>query len=132
MHPANRPTVRKIVVRRLFNLGNYEHESIELTVRPAGMELEDGSEFEGILENPEETLAEVRAALEACKPVEMPWDAQKGLELEKFPAVEGDPLSPEPEEAERYRQALAEYRAAELRRAESLRRLNKLGEVVVS
>lgn len=132
MHPVNRPTVRKIVVRRLFSLGNYEHESIELTVRPAGMELEDGSESEGIFENPAETLAEVRAALEACKPVEMPWDAENGLELEKFPIVEGDPLSPEPDEAERYLQALADYRSEELRRAEALRRLNKLGEVVVS
>ena len=116
----------------MFNLGNYEHESIEITVRPAGLELEDGSESEGIFENPFETLAEVRSVLEACKPVEMPWDAQKGLELEKFPLVEGDPLAPTPEEAERYRQALAEYKSAMAARGERIRRLNKLGEVVVS
>ena len=94
--------------------------------------MEDGLESEGIFENPFETLAEVRAALEACKPVEIPWEAQKGLELEKFPIVEGDPLAPEPEEAETYRKSLAEYRAAMAARGERIRRLNKLGEVVVS
>ena len=129
MHPANRPTVREIVVRRLFNLGNYEHESIELKVRPAGMELEDGSVSDGIFENPVETLAEIRAAIEACKPVEMPWVAQRGLELEKS---EPDYLSPTPEEDAACLQALADYRSAMAARGERIRRLNKLGEVVVS
>lgn len=63
--------ITEITVKRLFNLGDYEHESIEVKVqRPNG------------IENPVGTLQNVRVALNACKAVEKGYMEETGIGIE--------------------------------------------------
>lgn len=63
--------ITELTVKRLFNLGNYEHESIEVHI---------ARQF-GIL-NPVETIQKTRVALNACKPAEVGWEAEQGIGIE--------------------------------------------------
>jgi len=63
--------ITELTVKRLFNLGNYEHEAVEVKIQ----------RFYGI-ENPAETLQKTRDALNACKGVEKGYMEETGLAIE--------------------------------------------------
>lgn len=118
------PTVSKITVARLFNRGNYEHERIEIEVRPS-----DGAAFP----DPLETLDEVRAAVGACAPVKEPWNLDRARQVAAGQILtwNGEGEEPEcdwvsPENAAQLLEVIQKYEAdvaAQRRAMEALRRM---------
>ena len=76
--------VTEITVKRLFNLGDFEHESIEVKIqKPFSIETENGiTTGHDPIENPVETLQRTREALNACKGVEKGYMEETGLGIE--------------------------------------------------
>lgn len=133
MNPTQ-PVVTKLRVTRLFNLGNYEHEKIEITVEAAGAETGHGPRF---IENPADVLAEVRMILEQCERTEKSCDAENGERIETGELkLQPEGHVPEygdgfigKEEHVRCLEAINEWRRKETERQLYLRRLNDLGRV---
>ncbi len=131
MSPGN-AVVYKLTVARLFNLGNYEHERIEVEVRGRGYELSDGTPVESAIENPSKVLAELRELLEKAKPVDMSYGAEIGEEIERGiiqVRLEGDLEGVEKENADVYAEELAAYRSKVDAQKAAIARLNELGTV---
>ena len=133
MNPGS-AVVCKLTVARLFNLGNYEHERIEVEVRGRGYELRDGTPVESAIENPAEVLTELRELLEKAKPVEMNWDAERGFEIDRGELkIDDSPEAPAGTvgsgEAEVMLEALKAWRVAVSDQKAAIARLNELGTV---
>lgn len=132
MNPGS-AVVYKLTVARLFNLGNYERERIEVEVRGRGYELHDGTPVESAIENPAAVLTELRELLEKAKPVEMNWDAERGFQIDRGELKIDD--SPEAVgavgsgEAEAMLEALKKWRVAVADQKAAISRLNELGTV---
>lgn len=131
--------VTKLTVARLFNLGNYEHERIEVTVEARGMEAHDGSHIPDSISSPEIVLAELRHAVECCKPVEKEWEVVHAESIESGNTIVWDGQGDEPmsnyvssEVARDCLSALATYRAKVQQRNEGFLRLRSLGQVSVN
>lgn len=125
MNPAS-AVVYKLTVARLFNLGNYEHERIEVEVRARGLEMYDGTLVESAIENPAAVLTELRELLEKAKPVEMTYGAELGEKIERG-ILKADSL--DEFNAATYADELAAYRSKLESQKAAIARLNKLGTV---
>lgn len=133
MNPLT-PAVRRITVARLFNLGNYEHERIEVEVKAIGYETTDGEHVECPIANPAQVLTELRELLEKAKPVEMLWDAQMGFRIDRGEVKIDDSGTADGEtvgsqSAQHYLNALQAYRTAVGEQKAAIARLNELGTV---
>lgn len=136
MNPAQ-PVVTKLRVTRLFNLGHYEHEKIEVTVEAVGLLHIDQGHIPTFIENPADVLAEVRMILEQCERTEKSCDAENGERIETGELkLEPDGHVPKygdgfigKEEHDSCLAALEQWRRKETERQLYLRRLNDLGRV---
>ena len=133
MNPGS-AVVYRLTVARLFNLGNYEHERIEVEVRGRGYELRDGTPVESAIENPAAVLTELRELLEKAKPVEMNWDAERGFKIDRGELKIDDSADAPPGtvtsgEAEAMLEALKAWRVAVADQKAAIARLNELGTV---
>lgn len=131
---AGQAVVHKLTVARLFNLGNYEHERIEVEVRGRGYELHDGTPVESAIENPAAVLTELRELLEKAKPIQMDWDAERGFEIDRGELKIDDSLEAPAGtvgsgEAEAMLEALKKWRASVADQKVAIARLNELGTV---
>ena len=122
-----KPTVSKITVARLFNCGNYEHERIEIEVRP-----EDGAAFE----DPLQTLDEVRAAVGACAPVKEPYglDRARQFAAGQIPTWNGEGEEPEcdwvsPENGAQLLEMIQKHEAEVVAQRLALESLRRMGTV---
>lgn len=135
MNPGS-AVVYKLTVARLFNLGNYEHERIEVEVRGRGYELHDGTPVESAIENPAQVVTELRELLEKAKPVEMNWDAQQGFRIDRGELKIDDSLEAAGAvgsgEAEAMLEALKKWRIAVAEQKAAIARLNELGTVRIA
>ena len=129
--------VTKLTVARLFNLGNYEHERIEVTVEARGMEARDGSHIPDSITNPDIVLAELRLALECCKPVKKAWEVTQAERIERgeLSVWNGEGEEPTTEYvrtpiANAYREALKAYTEECDKRSASVHRLRSIGQAV--
>ncbi|MBN8249366.1 MAG: hypothetical protein J0L84_18220 [Verrucomicrobia bacterium] len=126
---SDSPVVSRLTVARLFNLGNYEHERIEIEVRPRG------SHFS----SPLQTLGEVRAALAACRPVEEPWnlDRARSFAAGHIPVWNGVGDEPEgdwvsPTQSEELLAVLKEYEAKVVVQRLAIETLRRMGDVEIT
>lgn len=122
--------VSKITVARLFNLGNYEHERIEVTV-----ESEDFPE----IKSPEIVLAELRNVLKCCEPIMAGYSENTGRAIEEGKVFVWDGSGNPPEGtwvgadvAAEYIDAWKKYQIAESKRLAGFLRLRELGQVTVT
>lgn len=129
------PVVTKIKVARLFNLGNYEHERIEVTVCARGIE---GEMTPCPIKQPGSVLIELQRLLEQAAPVSMTQQAIEGKKLETSELNvrpddapwDGDSVTQT--EAIECAKALEQYRIACTMRKAALQKLNDLGSVVTT
>lgn len=126
--------VYKLTVARLFNLGNYEHERIEVEVRGRGHELYDGTLVESAIEHPAQVVTELRELLEKAKPVEMTYGAELGEKIERGilkVAQDGDSeaIGIDKQNAAAYGDELLAYRSKVESQKAAIARLNELGTV---
>lgn len=133
MNPLT-PAVRRITVARLFNLGNYEHERIEVEVQAIGYEERDGTHVECHIDNPAHVLTQLRDLLEKAKPVEMSLYSQMGFRIERGEVKIDDGGTSDGEtvgsqSAQHYLNALQAYRTAVGEQKAAIARLNELGTV---
>lgn len=131
---ACQPVVRRITAARLYNLGNYEHERIEVEVQAIGYETTDGTPVDCHIQNPAQVLTELRDLLEKAKPVEMSWDAQMGFRIDRGEVKIDDSGTAEGETvgsqtAQHYLNALQAYRTEVGEQKAAIARLNELGTV---
>lgn len=139
MNPALQPVVTSLTVSRLFNLGNYQHERIEVTVKANGYELNDGTTVECHIENPVLVLENLRSTIAACGPIEKEWSATMGERIKRGEVVIWDGQGDHPgmeyvgsESAREYLYELEKYETLEAARKHRLQLLNNLGTVTVS
>lgn len=129
------PVVTKITVARLFNLGNYEHERVEVTVCARGIE---GEMTPCPIKQPGSVLIELQRLLEQAAPVSMTERAIAGKKLETCKLnvrpddAPWDDDSVTQTEAIACAKALEQYRIACTMRKAALQKLNDLGSVVTT
>lgn len=135
MNSDQDPVVTKIKVARLFNLGNYEHERIEVTVCARGVL---GEMTPCPIKEPGSVLIEVQRLLEQASPVSMTAEAIAGKRLETCELnvrpddAPWDSNSVTQTEAVECAKALEQYRIACTLRKAALQKLNDLGSVVTT
>ena len=133
------PVVTSLTVSRLFNLGNYQHERIEVTVKACGYETSDGVQVECHIHDPVNVLENIRTTLAACGPIEKEWAVEQGERIKRGEVVIWDGQGDHPgreyvgsEIAKESLQELERYNTIEAARKQRLQLLNNLGTVTLS
>lgn len=133
------PVVTSLTVSRLFNLGNYQHERIEVTVKACGYETSDGIKVECLIHDPVLVLENIRATLAACEPIEKEWSVIMGERIKRGEVIVWDGQGDNPgreyvgsDIAKEHLQELEKYETREAARKQRLQLLNNLGTVTLS
>lgn len=136
---ATDPVVTSLTVSRLFNLGNYQHERIEVTVKACGYETSDGTQVECHIHDPVRVLENLRSTIAECEPIEKEWSVISGEKIKRGEIVVWDGKDDPPgriyvgsDIAKEHLQELEKYEALEAARKQRLQLLNNLGTVTLS
>lgn len=139
MNKPTNPVVTSLTVSRLFNLGNYQHERIEVTVKACRYEPASCTQVECHIDNPVNVLENIRTTLAACGPIEKEWAANMGERIKRGEVIVWDGQGDHPgreyvgsDMAKEHLQELEKYEALEAARKQRLQLLNNLGTVTLS